>query len=371
MTGELLDLADWIQANGCTHVAMESTGSFWKPVYNLLELTDLKILVVNAKHIKAVPGRKTDVKDAEWIANLLRHGLLTSSFIPSREQRELRELVRYRRSIIEERSREVNRIQKVLEGANIKLTSVASNVVGASGKSMLQAICDGIEDPKVLAQLAQGTMRRKIEQLEKALSGLIGSHQKMILRTQLKHIEFLDEQIKEIDVEIEERTLPFNDDLELVDSIPGIGKRTAENIIAEIGYDMSRFPTAAHLASWAGIAPGNNESGGKRKSGKTPDGNKHLRSSLIEAAHAAARSKDNYLSAQYKKIAARRGKKRAAVAVAHTILVIIYNLLKKKQPYLDLGANYFELLKKNTIVNRTVKRLEALGYKVSLEEDIA
>lgn len=371
MTEELLKLTDWVLDNNCTHVAMESTADYWKPIYNLMELTDLKLLVVNSQHVKAVPGRKTDVKDAEWIASLLRHGLLQGSFIPSRDHRELRELVRYRRSLVQERSREVNRIQKILEGANIKLSSVVSDVVGVSGKLMLNELCKGIEDPKVLAQFAKGTMRKKIDQLEKALQGLVGPHQKLILASQLSHIEFLDQQLEQISQEIEKRMRPFEKDLELLDTIPGIGRKTAEHILAEIGTDMSRFPSAAHLASWSGMAPGNNKSAGKRKSGKTPKGNKYLRSALVEAAHAAAKSKDSYLSAQYRRIAARRGNKRAAVAVGHTILVIIYHMLITKQSYKELGANYFEFLRKNTIVNRAVKQLENLGYKVSLESNIA
>lgn len=371
MTEELLDLLDWLLNNSCTHVAMESTGTYWKPVYNLLELTELTLLVVNAQHIKAVPGRKTDVKDAEWIANLLKHGLLKGSFIPSREQRELRELVRYRRTLVQERSREINRIQKVLEGANIKLSSVVSNVVGVSGLAIIKAICEGKEDPKSLAQLAKGTLKNKHKELEKALRGLIGSHQRLLLTSQLKHIEFLDLQIEQISQEIGDRMGPFEQDLELIDSIPGIGKTTAENILAEIGTDMSRFPTAAHLASWSGMAPGNNESAGKRKSGKTTDGNKYLRSSLVEAAHAASRCKNTYLAAQYRRIAARRGSKRAAVAVGHTILVMIYHILTTKQPYQELGANYFDNLRKNAIVKRAVKQLESLGYKICLEEIVA
>ena len=229
MTEDLASLVEWVKSKGCTHVAMESTGVFWKPIYNLLELADIETMVVNAHHIKAVPGRKTDVKDAEWIADLLRHGLLKGSYIPDRDQRELRELVRYRRSLIEERTREVNRIQKVLEGANIKLSSVASNVVGASGRSMLEAITNGIEDPKTLAGMAKGTMKRKVKQLEQALNGLVGPHQRLMLSTQLKHIDFLDRQIAELDEEIDKRMRPFEEYLELLDTIPGVGRRIAEH----------------------------------------------------------------------------------------------------------------------------------------------
>lgn len=367
MTDDLLAMVDWIKSKGCTHVAMESTGSYWKPIYNILELEELHPMVVNAQHIKNVPGRKTDVKDAEWIARLLQLGLLQGSYIPSREQRELRELIRYRRSLIEERAREVNRIQKVLEGANIKLSSVVTDVLGKSGRAMIEGLIDGTEDPNILAQLAQRKLKDKKEELKRALKGLIGPHQKMMLKTQLCHIDFLDEQIALLDEEIKKRMFPFEEDLELIDTIPGIGRRTAEHIIAEIGTDMNQFPSAAHLCSWTGVAPGNNESAGKRKSGKTRKGNKKLRSVLVEAARAAARTKDTYLSAQYHRIAARRGANRAAVAVAHSILTIVYYILKRKQTYIELGANYYEERKKETIVKQSIKKLEALGLKVTVE----
>lgn len=368
MTEDLLEMVDWIRQNGCTHVAMESTGVYWKPVYNLLELEEgLEVLVVNAQHIKAVPGRKTDVKDAQWIADLLRHGLLRGSYIPNREQRELRELIRYRRSLIEERSREISRVQKVLEGANIKLSSVASDVLGASGRAMLEAIIAGNESPEQLAELAKGRLRNKREQLQRALRGLIGPHQKLMLAEQLRHIDFLSEQIARLDAEIKKRMLPFEEDLERLESIPGVGRRTAEQILAETGTDMSRFPSAAHLCSWAGVAPGNNESAGKRKSGRTRPGNKKLRSALTEAARAAARTKNTYLSAQHHRIAARRGANRASIAVAHSILEIVYYLLSRKQAYVELGANYFDKRKSEIVTKRLVKRLETLGHKVILE----
>ncbi len=255
MTDDLIALVDWVKSKGCTHVAMESTASYWKPIYNLLEIEELHILVVNAHHMKNVPGRKTDVKDAEWIAGLLRHGLLRGSYIPTREQRELRELVRYRRSLVDERSREVNRVQKVLEGANIKLSSVASNVLGKSGRAMLESIIAGEEDPEVLSELALKRLKNKKEDLKRALNGLVGEHQKLMLATQLRHIDYLDEELARLDNEIKRRMLPFEEDLELIDSIPGVARRTAEQILAEIGTDMSQFPSAAHLCSWAGLAP--------------------------------------------------------------------------------------------------------------------
>lgn len=367
MTDELFALVEWVKSKGCTHAAMESTGVYWKPIYNLLELEDIEILVVNAQHIKTVPGRKTDVKDAQWIADLLRHGLLKGSYIPDRDQRELRELVRYRKSLVGERSREVNRMQKVLEGCNIKLSSVATDITGVSAKAMLKAIIDDAGDPFVIAKLAKGKLKNKQKELEKALVGLVGKHQKMLLTAQLKHIEFMDQQIIELDQEIEERMHPFDEELALLETIPGVGRRTAEDIAAEIGVDMDRFPTDAHLSSWAGMSPGNNESAGKRKSGKTTKGNKSLRTTLVNSARSAARTKNTYLSAQYRRIASRRGANRAAVAVGHTILVIAYHIIKKREPYKELGADYFDQRKKDMVVNNAVKRLMALGYKVTVE----
>lgn len=368
MTNDLIALGDWLKFKGCTHVAMESTASYWKPIYNLLELEEFKVMVVNAKHIKNVPGRKTDVKDAEWIAGLLQHGLLQGSYIPSREQRELRELIRYRRSLIDERAREINRIQKVLEGANIKLSSVASDVLGKSGRAMLEAMIQGQENPEALSELAKGRLKSKNADLQKAMHGLMGTHQKLMLDNQLKHIDFMDEIIAKLDEEVKARMLPFEEDLELLDTIPGVGRRTAEQILAEAGTDMDQFPSAAHLCSWAGVAPGNNESAGKRKSGKAKKGNQKLRSALVEAARAASRTKETYLASQYHRIAARRGANRAALAVAHSILTIAYHILKKKQPYIELGPNYYEERKRQTVVKQSIKKLEALGYKVTVEE---
>jgi len=367
MTHDLLEMVDWIKQNGCTHVAMESTGSYWKPIYNLLEAEKIKILVVNAHHIKAVPRRKSDVKDAEWIAELLRHGLLQGSFIPTREQRELRELVRYRRSLINERSREINRVEKTLEGCNIKLSSVASDIAGKSSQLIIQSIIEGDCDPETLADLAKGRLKKKREELIPALHGLIGPHQRMMLKAQLEHIQFLDRMIAELDEEIANRMRPFEKALHLLQTIPGIGRRSAEEIIAETGVNMKQFPSAAHLASWAGVAPGNKESAGKRKPSPTTKGNNALRSALVQAARAAARTKNTYLAAQYKRIAARRGANRAAVAVAHTILVIIYHILTKNQPYMELGADYFDLRKKESVVKNSIKKLESLGYQVILQ----
>lgn len=367
MTGDLLALTDWIKTAGCSAVAMESTGVYWKPIYNLLEMEDIQTLVVNAQHIKAVPGRKTDVKDAEWIADLLRHGLLKGSFIPDREQRELREIVRYRRSLINERAREVNRIQKVLEGCNIKLTLVASDIMGVSSQSILEAIINGLEAPELLADLTKGRLKCERKDLEKALHGLVGPHQRKLLSVQLQHIQFMDRQILELDGEVKKRMRPFVKELELLDTIPGINLRAAEDIIAETGADMNQFPTSAHFAAWAGICPGSRESAGKKKSSRSRMGNKSLRSTLYRAATAASRKKDSYLSAQYHRIAARRGRSKAYIAVAHSIAVSIYYMLKRSEPYVDPGANYFNERKKDHIVNSTVKKLESLGYKVTLE----
>lgn len=369
MTRDLWSLADWITSKGCTHVAMESTGVYWKPIYNILELTGIKILVVNAQHIKAVPGRKTDVKDAEWIADLLRHGLLQGSYIPDREQRELRELIGYRKSLIDERAREVNRMQKVLEGAGIKLASVATDISGVSGRAIIEAIVEGIQDPKKLAKLAKGRLKSKAEQLELALQGLVGPHQRRLLATQLRHIEFLDQEIARLDQEVEERMRPFEEEVSLLDTIPGVGRRNAEAIIACTGVDMSRFPTSAHISSWAGVAPGNNESAGKRKSGRTRKGNPLLRTTLIQAGRSAARSNDTYFHAQYNRVKARRGPNRAAVAVAHSLLIVVYHMLKTHQPYHELGADYFEKRRQKATdaVAYHIKALENLGYKVTVE----
>ncbi|WP_339803963.1 IS110 family transposase [Paenibacillus sp. FSL R5-0744] len=364
----LLQLIDWIKQHECTHVAMESTGVFWKPIVNLLEAEGVEFLVVNAQHMKALPGRKTDVKDSEWIAKLLRHGLLKASFIPDRNQRELRELVRYRRSIIEERARQHNRIQKVLEGANIKLISVVSDIMGVSSRDMLHAIADGEDDPEKLANFARRTMKRKKDDLELALHGYVNPHQRLKIKTILTHIDFLSEQITVLDQEVAMRVVPFSDDVERLDSIPGIATRMAEQILAEIGTNIKKqFPSAAHLCSWAGLVPGHNESAGKRKSAKSKNGNKYLKSALVEAAHSLSASK-NYLGAMYRRTAARKGRKRAAISVAHARLRIAYYLLTREEMYVDLGEDYFDKQKQQSIVKYAVRRLENLGYSVTIAE---
>ena len=366
MTGDLLDLADWLAAAGCTHVAMESTGVYWKPLWNLLE-DGFELLLVNPRHIKAVPGRKTDVTDAEWIADLLRHGLLRASYVPNRPQRELRELTRYRTSLVRERTAAANRLQKTLEGANIKLASVATDILGKSGREILAALVAGETDGATLAQLAQGRLREKLPQLEQALVGCIGPHQRFLVAEHLAHIDFLEAAIDRVSAEIAERLRPCAEAVARLDTIPGIGPYLAEALIAEIGTDMSRFPTAAHLASWAGMCPGNHESAGKRRSGKTRKGSPWLRALLVQAAHAGARKKDTYLGAQYRRLAARRGKSRAAVAVGHTILVIAYHLLRDGTDYHDLGPRYFDERDRRAVERRLVHRLEGLGYTVSLQ----
>jgi transposase len=370
MAADLLQLGDWLAEHGVSHVALESTGSYWHPVWNLLE-DRFSLLLVNARHLRQVPGRKTDVRDAEWIATLLRHGLLRASFVPDRPQRELRELVRYRTALIREQSAEINRLQKTLEGANIKLASVASDILGKSAREMLAALIAGVTDTSVLADLAKGRMRAKLPELERALAGRVGPHQRFLLARQLAHIDELEALIDEVSAEIAERMRPFEAALEGLDTIPGVGRRIAEILIAEIGFDLERFATAAHLASWAGLCPGNQESAGKRQSGRTRKGSKWLRSALVEAAHAAGRQTGSYLAAQYHRLQARRGKKRAAVAVGHTILVIAYHLLTRGTVYEDLGVAYFDQRDRVRVERRLVRRLEALGYSVHLEVSAA
>jgi transposase len=367
MTDDLLALGDWLAAAGCTHVAMESTGVYWQPIWNLLE-DRFALLLVNARHSKAVPGRKTDVRDCEWIADLLRHGLLHGSMVPGRAHRELRELVRYRTALGRERAAEVNRLQKVLESANLKLGGVASDIMGVSARQMLAELVAGATDTTALAGLARGQLQKKRPELERALAGRFGAHHRYLVAKLLAHIDFLDASLTELSDAIRERMRPFEDALERLDTITGIGRRIAELVVAELGTDLGRFPSAEHLASWAGLCPGNDESAGKRRSGKTRKGNPWLRSALVEAAQAAGRSKDTYLAAQFRRLAARRGKKRALIAVAHSILVAIYYLLTRSTVYEDLGGDYFDRRDQQALERRLVGRLEALGNKVILEK---
>ncbi|MHB8645477.1 MAG: IS110 family RNA-guided transposase [Thermomicrobiales bacterium] len=366
MTADILALSDWLTEAGCTHVAMESTGVYWKPIWNLLEGL-FSLLLTNPRHMKAVPGRKTDVTDAEWIANLLRHGLLTSSYVPERAQRELRELTRYRTTLVRERTAEANRLQKTLEGANINLASVATDILGTSGREILAALVAGATDAATMAQSARGRMRAKLPALAQALVGQFGDHQRFMVARQLAHIDFLDATITQVSAEIAARLQPVDDLVERLDTIPGIGRYVAEALIAEIGTEMSRFPTAGHLASWAGMCPGSHESAGKQQGGRTRKGNVWLRAQLVQAAHAAGRTKGTYLEAQYRRLAARRGKSRAAVAVGHTILVIIYHVVRDGTIYEDLGPHYFAERDRQGTERRLVRQLEGLGYTVSLE----
>jgi transposase len=366
-TRELLQLRDWLASFKVELVGMEATGVYCKPIYYLLE-DDFECWLLNARHLKNVPGRKTDVKDAEWICRLVEHGLVRPSFVPPKEIRELRNLTRYRKAQIEERTREVQRLEKVLQEAGIKLSSVATRVLGASGRAMLDALVSGTTDPEILAELARGRLRSKIPALREALEGRFSSHHALMVGRILSHIDYLDESIGELSAEIEGVIAPFSEEVELLESIPGVNRRTAEVLIAEIGVDMSRFPTHSHLASWAGMCPGNDESAGQRRSGKTRKGSKWLRGVLTEAAHAASRSKGTYLSAQYARLRGRRGPKKAAVAVGHSILVICYHILERKVPYEDLGEGHFQRRRCEQVqARRLVRQLESLGHKVALE----
>jgi len=365
MTADLLALADWLAARKITHVAMESTGVFWRPVFNLLE-EGRTVVLVNPQHMKAVPGRKTDVKDAEWLADLLRHGLLTSSFIPPQPIRDLRELTRYRTTLVQERAQEVQRLHKVLESANLKLAAVATDVLGTSGRAMLEALLGGEQDPAVLAELARGRLRAKLPALRQALEGRVRPVHLVQARVLLAHIEFLEGALAELRGEIERLLSPFAEAVALAQTLPGVGQTAASTLIAELGTDMSRFPTHKHLASWAGVCPGNKQSGGKRMGGKTTQGNPWLRAILGEIAWSIAHTRDNYLAAQFHRLARRRGIQKAVVAVAHSVLVILYHMLRDHRPYSDLGADYFAQLDTERLQLHHVRRLEQLGYTVTL-----
>ena len=366
MTRDVMELANWLTEHGVQKLAMESTGVYWKPIWNLLE-GRFDLMLVNAQHIKAVPGRKTDIKDCEWIAELLQHGLLRGSFVPSEPIRELRDLNRNRAILVQQRATVSNRIEKVLEDANIKLASVASHVLGQSGRTMLQAMVDGITEPAKLADMARAKLRNKIPELRLAFEGRFEERHRFQMEELLDQLQFLDGSIAEFAQKIDERSQPLQDKIDLLMTIPGIDRITASSVIAEIGGDMNQFPTAQHLASWAGICPGNKESAGKQYSGKTRKGSRWLRRILCQAAWAASHTKNTYLAAQFRRIAAKRGKQRAIVAVAHSILVAAFYILKRHEPYREAGGNYFEQVNPTALRRYLVKRLERLGHKVILE----
>lgn len=365
-TPDLLGLLDWLKALGVTEVAMESTGVFWKPIFYILEDHFDRVLVVNAAHIKHVPGRKTDVIDAAWIAQLLAHGLLRGSFVPPPPIRELRDLTRYRKALTEERNREVNRIHKILEDAGVKLATVASDVMGVSGRAMMRALIDGVADPEALADLAKGKLRAKLPALHKALTSRFREHHAFLLQRMLAHVVDLESDIASVQERIEAAVAPFGRQVEILDSITGVGQVAAQAILAEIGADMSVFPSARHCASWATLCPGQNESAGKRKSGKTRKGSRWLRTILMECAHAAARSRGTYLSERYRQIARRKGKKKALVAIAHDILTTAYHLLSTDQLYEDPGPAKVISRTEDLAKRRAIRQLQALGYGVSL-----
>ncbi len=365
-TAALLGLRDWLAAHKVTQVAMEATGIYWRPVWAVLE-DEFELLLVNARHVKQVPGRKTDLSDSAWLCHLLEAGLLRASFVPPQQIRELRNLTRYRKTQIAERQREANRLHKMLQDAGIKLDSVASDILGVSGRAMIRALCEGTRDPELLAELARGQLRRKIPALREALAGRFRADHALVVGHILAHLEFLDETIATLSGAIEEAMAPFAAARELLQTIPGVGRRTAEVILAECGADMSKFQSAGHLVSWAGLCPGHDESAGKRRSGRTRKGSKWLRTALVEAASAAVRASNTYLAAQYRRLKARRGHGRAIIAVAHSILASAWHMLSSGETYRELGPDYFLRRDPQAAVRRLVRQLEALGQQVSLE----
>lgn len=363
-TEDLREMAYWLLDNNCQMAAMESTGAYWKPVYNVLEILGLEVIVVNAQHMKAVPGRKTDTKDAAWIADLLKHGLLKASFIPDKEQRELREVSRYRKSLVEERAREINRLEKTLEGANIKLSSVVTDITGASSRGILRTLTgEGLNENNIDG-LLYGSLTAKRDELLKACDGVMTKVQKKLICAILDHIDDMTRRIKDMDDIINGEMKAYEDAIKALDEMPGIAPRSAQVILAEIGLDMSRFPSDAHLASWAGLSPGNNESAGKRKSGRTCKGNKTLKTTLIQCAKTASRKQGSFYKAQYDRLVVRKGANRATAAVAHSMLISIYHILKYSVPFRDLGGNYYQQFNADKKINHYLNKLKSLGWQL-------
>ena len=366
LTSDLRELTNWLLEEKCEMIAMESTASYWKPLYNLFELSGLPAMVVNAQHMKSLPGRKTDIKDAEWISDLLQHGLLRASFIPDRDQREIREVSRYRKSLIEERSRELNRLQKMLEGGNIKLGSMLTHINGKSGRKFLELLLSGEEiSLEAVDKLRNYQLHSSAEELLQSLDGFLSPLQKRLLRSILDHIDDMTRRIEDIDKIIKEYMKEYEDAVKALEEIPGVGEVGAQTIISEIGVDMSRFPTASHLCSWAGVAPGNNESAGKRRSGRTTKGNITLKTTLIQCAHGASKRKGTFFYAQYQRIKMRRGSKIAAMAVAHSILVAVYHMLKDNVPFYDLGSDFYNKFNREKKIRSYLNKLSELGYDLT------
>lgn len=372
-TEDIKNMANWLLENDCKKIAMESTASFWKPLVNIFEMKKLDYTVINARDYKNLPGKKTDVLDSEWIADLLQHGMLRDSYIPSREQRELREATRYRKSLTQERARGLNRLQKMLEGANIKITSILSGVLGVTSRNLIEYVLENDEDitKEKANELVTTRVHAKLEDIVKAMNGIITPFQKTMMKEVIKHIDELTERIKEMDALIDEYMKEYEKKKKKLEKIPGLGKRSSEIILAEIGQDMKRFPTAGHISSWAGVCPGNNESAGKRRSGKTRKGNKILKSTLVECAQSAVRRKDTFFYAQYQRISMRRGKKRAILAVAHSILISIYYMIKEDKEYEDLGADFYNKFNKEKKANAYMKKLKELGYDVQIVAQVS
>lgn len=372
-TEDIKNMTNWLLENDCEKIAMESTASFWKPLVNIFEMKKLDYTVINARDYKNLPGKKTDVLDSEWIADLLQHGMLRDSYIPSREQRELREATRYRKSLTQERARGLNRLQKMLEGANIKITSILSGVLGVTSRNLIEYVLENDEDitKEKANELVTTRVHAKLEDIVKAMNGIITPFQKTMMKEVIKHIDELTERIKEMDALIDEYMKEYEKNKKKLEKIPGLGKRSSEIILAEIGQDMKRFPTAGHISSWAGVCPGNNESAGKRRSGKTRKGNKILKSTLVECAQSAVRRKDTFFYAQYQRISMRRGKKRAILAVAHSILISIYYMIKEDKEYEDLGADFYNKFNKEKKANAYMKKLKELGYDVQIVAQVS